>query len=204
MALHFSFHTTLKDNIKKYVFEWDFPTQTIHAAKGRSRSFRPKKMYLWSWAKKQKMVATHFSLTVDLALTNSYLLYEHSLMVPNPMSNMSLRIGCIGCCKGAYCELHIKKEKIDSLSKLAAQTRKSLSQNHQKVIGVPDDVRYSNVGIHLPHENWQLPQMPPMQSCSKKHTARSYAGFTRCPYVSAHVLLNFIPKNIAFVYVKLL
>lgn len=91
-----------------------------------------------------------FYFGVDLAITFSYLLYESSSRVRFPMSNLSFRLAVA---RGLIDNQSSRKRKIESLRNFAAKVKNATpSQNYQKVLGVPDEIRFSNVGTHMPCE----------------------------------------------------
>lgn len=102
-----------------------------------------------------------FYFCVDLAITNSFLLYSSNTRVHNPLSQLHFRL-CLA--RGLISNYSSRKKSLDRQPQYSAK-RPKLSTNRQKEVGVVDEIRLSNVGIHQ-HE--QLNSWRRCRLCSTK------------------------------------
>lgn len=102
-----------------------------------------------------------FYFCVDLAITNSFLLYSSNKRVHNPLSQLHFRL-CLA--RGLINHYSSRRRSLESQPQYAMK-RPKLSTNRQKVLGVTEEIRLANVGKHN-HE--QLETWRRCRLCSTK------------------------------------
>ncbi|CAG4958809.1 unnamed protein product [Colias eurytheme] len=102
-----------------------------------------------------------FYFCVDLAITNSFLLYSKNKRVHNPLTQLHFRL-CLA--RGLINNYSSRKRSLESQPQYSMK-RPKLSTNRQKIVGVTDEIRLANVGKHR-HE--QLDSWRRCRVCSTK------------------------------------
>lgn len=132
-----------------------------------------------------------FYFTLDVALVNSFILYSTNTRVHNPKKMLEFRKELARQLVNNFTS---KKRPVSALPNYSFKRPKA-SDNRQKIMGVPNEIRYNNVGSHMPL-NWSLIvdagfAAPKLIMCAQQSNVKS----VKFLYVWSLVLNCFINSN---------
>lgn len=138
---------TQKDGTKKS-FTCPVAVSEYTKRMGGVDRFDQKKAVYELGRKSKKWWKRLFYFLLDVAITNSHILYANNSRVHNPMSQKAFRLALA---RGLINNTTFRKRKFSSMPKYAKKSRKSEDDSRQKkVFSIPEEIQYGNIGQHFP------------------------------------------------------